>query len=297
MFALLPLAATAGACDLSVTVLGSGGPELDSERASSAYAVQVGGKVRWLVDTGPGAAQRYAASGAEPKNLRGVLLSHLHVDHSSDLPAFVKALYFTNRRDALLVAGPSGNQLLPGMNAFAARLFGDRDRGAWSYLSDHLPPDATAGWALDVREMPATGTEALKLEHENKAVRITAMPVHHGPIPALAWRIETAECAVVFTGDTSARGDALIGHSRGADLLIAHHAVPEDAGRVARNLHMTPSRIGEVAAAASVRRLVLSHRMLRTQGREVESLKHIRTHYSGPVVFADDGLHLTIEEH
>jgi len=33
-----------------------------------------------------------------------------------------------------------------------------------------------------------------------------------------------------------------------AGLLVAHHAIPQDAAGAARNLHMPPSVIGEIAA-------------------------------------------------
>jgi ribonuclease BN (tRNA processing enzyme) len=62
-------------------------------------------------------------------------------------------------------------------------------------------------------------------------------------------------------------GLELLAH--GADILIAHNAVPEDSGdRVARALHMPPSVIGRIAQQAGVKRVALSHRMLRTRGRE-----------------------------
>jgi ribonuclease BN (tRNA processing enzyme) len=51
---------------------------------------------------------------------------------------------------------------------------------------------------------------------------------------------------------------------------------------------MPPSVIGKIASAAAVKQLVLSHRMLRTLGRESESLAAIRAYYDGTVTFADD---------
>ena len=52
---------------------------------------------------------------------------------------------------------------------------------------------------------------------------------------------------------------------------------------------MPPSVIGQIAAKARVKQLVLSHRMKRTLGQEPESTRYIRKHYTGPMVFADDG--------
>jgi len=51
---------------------------------------------------------------------------------------------------------------------------------------------------------------------------------------------------------------------------------------------MPPSVIGRIAADAHVKRLVLSHRMLRTLGKEEQTRTEIRKWYSGPLQFADD---------
>ena len=72
------------------------------------------------------------------------------------------------------------------------------------------------------------------------------------------------------------------------DLLLAHNAIPENASVVERALHMPPSVIGRIAQAAKVRSLVLSHRMLRTLGKEDATLAAIKKNYNGPVTFAND---------
>ena len=68
-----------------------------------------------------------------------------------------------------------------------------------------------------------------------------------------------------------------------ADLFIAHNAVPEGATGIERRLHMPPSVIGQIADSAHVKSLVLSHRMLRTLGKETETQAEIRKRYSGPI--------------
>ena len=84
-----------GAQGVAVQVLGSGGPEITDQRASSAYLVWQDGKARILVDMGPGSMLRYEQSGARIEDLDVILLTHLHVDHSADLPALIKAAFFT----------------------------------------------------------------------------------------------------------------------------------------------------------------------------------------------------------
>jgi len=94
--------------------------------------------------------------------------------------------------------------------------------------------------------------------------------------------------SIVFSGDMSNENEVLAGFAKDAELLVAHHAIPEQAGPIARRLHMPPSVIGEIAANAKVRSLVLSHRMKRTYGEEPATQALIRQHYSGPLQFADD---------
>jgi ribonuclease BN (tRNA processing enzyme) len=68
-----------------------------------------------------------------------------------------------------------------------------------------------------------------------------------------------------------------------------HNAVPENAGEVAKNLHMLPSEIGDVAKRSEAKKVVLSHFMKRTIGRELETLQSIRRSYPGVIIFAEDG--------
>jgi ribonuclease BN (tRNA processing enzyme) len=73
-----------------------------------------------------------------------------------------------------------------------------------------------------------------------------------------------------------------------ADLFIAHNAVPEGASGVERRLHMPPSVIGQIAGDGHVKQLVLSHRMLRTLGKENQTQAEIKKRFSGPLEFAND---------
>jgi ribonuclease BN (tRNA processing enzyme) len=100
--------------------------------------------------------------------------------------------------------------------------------------------------------------------------------------------VEIGGKIIVFSGDTNGEGPGLVRLAANADLFIAHNAVPEGAVGVERRLHMPPSVIGQVAADAHVKSLVLSHRMLRALGKEEQTQTEIRKRYSGPLQFAND---------
>jgi ribonuclease BN (tRNA processing enzyme) len=285
-------APTCGTAPVQVQVLGSGGPELADKRASSSYLVWINSKPRVLVDIGGGAALRFGESGATVSDLDVILLTHLHVDHTADLPALIKASFFEDRSRPLPVYGPAGNKFMPSTVAFVRALF-DSTRGAYRYLGDFLSPMSRNTYKLqpqDVGEIraPRKTKDKIWSVFANDRLKASATTVEHGSLPALAWRIEVGGKSIVFSGDTNGEGDHLERLALQAELLVAHNAVPESASGVERRLHMPPSVIGRIAHEAGVKQLVLSHRMRRTLGRETETLDSIRKNFAGPVAFAND---------
>lgn len=270
---------------VELQVLGSGGPEMNDGRASSSYLIWHRGKARVLVDAGTGSSLHFEKSNAAIADLQAILLTHLHVDHSQDLPAFIKASFFTDRRDDLPVFGPQNNFLMPATSAYVKRLLAEQ--GAFSYLQDYVEPNRRSAYKLKAEDVPVEQGKLFSRQLTD-VIKLQAMPVHHGPIAAVAWRVEINGCALSFSGDMSNKYQVLGQFAKNSDILVAHNAVPESARGVARNLHMPPSEIGKIAKQAGVKRLVLSHRMKRTSGNEPQSLEFIRQSYSGPVDWAED---------
>lgn len=270
---------------VSVQVLGSGGPEINDRRASSSYLVWVDHKASLLIDTGPGSSLNFEKSGADFNDLQAILFTHFHVDHSSDFPALIKGSFFTGRKSDLPVYGPAGNDLMPSAKEFVDRLFGKT--GIYRYLNEYVDPSTTGAYKIHASNVRFAKNKTQRFTISPN-IEISAISVHHGPLPSIAWRIDTADCSITISGDTSNRYETLAKLAEGSDLLIADHAIPEHAEGAARNLHMPPSEIGKIARAAGVKHLVLSHRMRRTENQEKESLALIRKHFAGPVDFADD---------
>ena len=268
-------------------ILGSGGPELDDGRASSSYLLWHKNKARVMIDAGSGSQLGFDRSGARYPDLKAVLFTHLHVDHSADWPAYVKGAYFSERQSPLAVFGPDGNRYLPDIVTFHRGLF----QQSWPYLNDAWTEtdEPVKSLIYPTTVWPETGKY---WQHQINEWALTAVRVAHGPLPALAWRVEIDGCAITFSGDTSAKTQALTELAKNSDILVTHVAIPPDAGHIAQSLHMTPARVGEIAAAANVGKLVLSHWMHRSWSRQEQVLAHIRTHYSGPIVIGADGLRI-----
>lgn len=276
LFTLLSLSVLALASEVSLTVLGSGGPET-TDRAATGYLLSVDGRARLLVDTGSGVMHRFAQTGAKIETLEAVTFTHLHIDHSVDFPAFVKAGYFSDRTAPLPVVGPGGNASFPSIGAFLAELFGPE--GAYRYMQDVLTPQSDS---FELKPMEAGAKMAFP------SFTLEALPVHHGIVPALAYRITVGERVIVISGDTNDANGTLAAFAKGADLLVIHTAIPETGYAAARALHMTPSQIGAIAADAEVKKIVLSHRMRRTYGHEAEIEAAVRRRYHYTIIFAED---------
>jgi ribonuclease BN (tRNA processing enzyme) len=266
-------------------VLGSGGPELRDKRASSSYLLWEDGQAKALIDAGGGSALRFGESGAQMSQLDVIFFSHFHVDHSGDFSALIKSSWFEDRKNPLPIYGPPGNDFMPSTTEFVSDYFGGK-HGVYRYLSELLEPDEEGSYKMQPHNVEESSTPIAVFR--NADLSASAVRVIHGGVPALAWRIETRGKVIVFSGDTNGEGAGLVKLATDADLFIAHNAVPEGVTGVERNLHMPPSVIGEIAQEAHVKKLVLSHRMLRTLGKEAQTESEIRKRYAGPLQFAND---------
>jgi ribonuclease BN (tRNA processing enzyme) len=283
---LAPSAAqSCGLQGVAVQVLGSGGPELQDKRASSSYLVWKNGQARALIDAGGGSALRFGESGAQMSQLDVILFSHFHVDHSGDFPALIKSSWFEDRARPLPIYGPPGNDFMPSTTEFVSDFFGEK-RGVYRYLSELYATREKGSYKMHPHNVLAGATPVAVFRRADLA--ISAVRVLHGAFPALAWRVEIDGKVLVFSGDTNGRGLGLVRLATNADLFVAHNAVPEGVTGVERSLHMPPSVIGQIAGDAKVKNLVLSHRMLRTLGKEDQTRTEIMKRYSGPLEFAND---------
>jgi ribonuclease BN (tRNA processing enzyme) len=285
-----PVRAEESAHSLGVLVLGSGGPRL-SKRASVGNIVLVDGKARILVDAGPGTFVRAGEAAVDVSPMDTVLLTHLHVDHTGELPAFVKTRALDGTGPLRMrVLGPSGNALFPSTVAFVDGLFGPH--GLYRYLRDFGAEMRVSG-----EDIPAKLGDAPRTVQLPGGISVTGQAIHHGDTPAVAFRISVGGQSIVFAGDIDASGlPSLTKLAMGADLLVVSCAVldsPESPAPLYK-LHTGPTRLGEMAADAHVKALLLSHLPPAVSLKQAEVLAAVRVRYPGPVTFAEDGLRLSV---
>ena len=244
------------------------------------------GKAKLLIDAGGGSALRFGQSEAKVSTLDAVLFSHLHVDHSADFPALIKSSFFENRSDELPVFGPAGNEFLPSTTDFVSRLFSKN--GVWPYLQHFLPGQRHFSYELLPHNVDYHSDQVQNV-FTNELFKLTAVKAHHGPLPALSWRVDIVDGgSITFSGDMSGEFGLLPNLASNSHILVAHNAIPEETRGVARFLHMPPSVIGKIAKEAKIVKLILSHRMLRTLDSSEATLSTINKFYAGEVLFTND---------
>ena len=141
---------------------------------------------------------------------------------------------------------------------------------------------------------------------EDDNVKVTAVLVDHPPVePSLAFRFDTPDRSVVFSGDT-APCDALVELAKGADVLV-HEAlftplldqelkVVPNASRLKAHLlasHTPVEALGPLAERAEVGQLVLTH--LVPGGEQITDamwLEEASKGYSGTVTVGTDMMEL-----
>ena len=287
MFALLTTAAAQDYCGddgVWLHILGSGGSDIADQRSAASYLVWKGKHARLLVDTGSGSALRFDEAGANFADLDAIVFTRLQAYNTVDLPSFLEGSLKSGRKRILPVLGPADPNG-ESTSAFLDRLIGPE--GAYGYLSGFLHVDSPAGYRIGVRDVTAIGARRWA-EFGTDNFRLAAVPVHHGGLPALAWRVEIDGHSIVFAGGFSNRKDAVAKFAADADALVVHHAISESARGRIRDLYARPSELGRIATRANVRMLVLGHRTPRTLGMETINTRAIREEYTGPLIFGDE---------
>lgn len=268
---------------LELLVLGSGGPR-SAGRAASSYLFTLDGVPRILVDVGPGAFARLGETGLPAGRLDNVLLTHLHIDHVGDLAALVKSWNLqADGPVTFRIAGPTGHGPYPSTTVFLDRLFGEN--GAYAYL-----PSFRNELRLQPADIPFDIAAPPRRVLEADGVAVTAVSVDHGDVPALAYRLEGRGRSFVVTGDLASKRGRLAELARGADVLVYDAAVLDPPGSPGNlyELHTPPKRIGELAAAAGVKTLVLGHIPPKVDEKHGEVMASIRGSFQGEVHFAAD---------
>ncbi|MCV7175857.1 ribonuclease Z [Mycolicibacterium sphagni] len=267
---------------IDITLLGTGSPMIDPNRAGPSTLVKAGAGV-FLVDCGRGVLMRAAAAGVGAANITALLLTHLHSDHITDLSDVITTRWVTTFVPTPLpIIGPPGTKAV--VEATLAALAPDI-----SYRIGHHP-DITEPPSIQVHEY----TDGLVWDEGG--VRITAAPTDHRPVePTLGFRVEYDGASVVLAGDTvpcesldalAKDASALVHTVIRADLV---QQMPIQRFRDILDYHSSVEQAAATAARAGVGTLVLTHYVpALVPGQEDQWRALAAGEFSGPVEVGND---------
>ncbi|MBI3476941.1 MAG: MBL fold metallo-hydrolase [Acidobacteria bacterium] len=278
-----------------VVVLGTGTPLADPERSGPAVAVVVNGAA-YLVDCGPGVVRRAAAAekagikALAVDKLKIVFITHLHSDHTLGYPDLIFSPWVLDRHEPLEAYGPRG-----------LRRMTDHIEKAWSedvkLRLGGLEEANSTGYKVNVHEIADTraGAPAPHVVYRDANVTVSAFPVKHGTWKyAYGYRFDTKDRRIVISGDT-APTDEVVKACNGCDVLL-HEVFNPKRKKIVENptkqlyfraFHTSPAELGELAARARPKLLVLYHQVM-GETTEEDLVQQVREHYAGTFVSAKD---------
>lgn len=193
---------------LKVTMCGTSSPIPAPGRAQACVAIETPDHL-YVVDAGSGSATTAMLSRLPMEKLRGILVTHFHSDHISDIGDFNLNSWVAGRPDPLQIIGPEGvDRVVEGFN-IAFEL--DRGYRVAHHGTDLLKPELGVLGSRTIEE-------GVILEEDG--LTITAFEVSHPPIePAFGYRLDYGGRSVVVSGDSLVT-DTIVEISDGADLVL-----------------------------------------------------------------------------
>lgn len=248
-----------------IVLLGTaGGPSAKYARAQPANAVIVDDDI-YIVDAGDGIVRQLSLGGYPLAKVRAVFITHLHSDHVTGYGPLLLRAWMSGREETITTVGPAPLETMT--KDYLRHMRWDIDLRVADEGRQPLA-DLIDANDVDIDKLDADG-----LVYADDKVRVTVFAVDHGAAkPAYGYRFDTADRAIVFSGDTRPSKN-LIDAAKGADVLV-HEVVSVGAvdamvaavspgnDELRRHIienHTTPAQLGEIATAAGVHTLVLSH--------------------------------------
>ncbi|HUK89246.1 MAG TPA: MBL fold metallo-hydrolase [Blastocatellia bacterium] len=270
-----------------VIMLGTGTPMPDPERSGPSVAVVVG-NASYIVDCGPGVVRRAAAAAYRHRipallanNLKVLFVTHLHTDHTVGYPDIIFTPAVVHRDAPLEVYGP------PGLKAMTDHIL-EAYKEDIDIRINGLEHGNPAGYVVNVHEIQPG------VIYKDSNVTVKAFAVKHGAWKyAYGYRFETPGRTIVISGDTSP-AQSVVDNCDGCDLLFhevycqeGYKSLGPEKKKYFTEYHTSTVELGEIAAKARPRELVLYHQ-IPWECPENQLITEVNSVFNGKVVSAHD---------
>jgi ribonuclease BN (tRNA processing enzyme) len=275
---------------IAIVILGSGYPAPDPNRHGPSLAIVVNEKA-YLVDAGTGIVRQANAAflrgtGAlRPADLDIAFLTHLHSDHTLGLADLIFTPWIRDRTKPLRLFGPSGTKAMAGhiLEAYQEDI---QVRTTGSEMNN------LTGYKVEARDVEPG------LVYKDGNVTVHAFLVKHGSWKeALGYRFDADGKSIVVSGDTSP-AESVIDACNGCDALVHEVYSGTDSTKPSmtteqwmkymKAFHTSAEELGEIAARARPKILILTHWILLGNARPDDMVHEIRQEYAGPIIIARD---------
>ncbi|MCY6381844.1 MBL fold metallo-hydrolase [Hoeflea prorocentri] len=276
-------------------LLGSGTPAPSLTRMSSGYALEIGDDLI-VFDHGGGVHQRFLEGGFRAKDVTHCFLTHYHYDHIMDLPRLVLTRWDHGGPDvpALNIYGPDPLQTT------LDRFFGPEGAFALDIQARIDSPASQAVYKVRGGEGARPGPKFTPtevrvgdvIEGDNWTIKVGPTRHVQPALNCIAYRIETDQGTIVYSGDNGGVYEPFIKFAKGADVLIHMNHFLSGTELTPEYRVMSGSHLDNAATAkqAGVGMLVLTHLQpdLDRLGVRERMVSEIADIYNGPVIVGQD---------
>ncbi|HDY82915.1 MAG TPA: MBL fold metallo-hydrolase [Halieaceae bacterium] len=279
--------------EMRVIACGSGMPMPRLKQAAACFLIELGNGDKFIFDMGTGSMERIYALGIPLDYIDKVFLTHLHMDHMGDLPAFYIYGPQNNRSKPLRVWGPGGGGTRPEWGTKAAM---ENVEKTWAWMT------GTLAGTIDTRSFKMEVTEydwskVNNVIYEENGVRIRTIPAIHLE-QAVSFLLDWNGMTLAFSGDT-VPNRWWVEHTQGVDFAIhecfltPNQAIekwsfsePEALNALTR-VHATAALFGKVMALTRPKHAVAYH-FQNDSDTLPGVMEAVESVYDGPVDYAQD---------
>lgn len=276
----------------TLTLLGTGGPKPDPDRAASTVLLRAAGR-NLLFDAGRGVTTRLVQAAIGPQDLDAIFITHHHFDHIGNLGDLLLSIWNNGRTRRLDIYGPAGTRAI--VDALFNRVY--RADIAFRKREAEITGDSLADMEAIFRVIDVDAGPVL----EDGDLRVNCARVSHGhglgisheDWPCLGYRVEIEGKAIAISGDT-VDCEGLEQLARDADALVLccylARAEQNDFERdvISRHIIVSSAEAGKIAQRYNAKTLIVTH--IRRKAHELLSAMEadIARDFSGRIVIGRD---------